>query len=106
LQNYLLIFLSFIILGCTNKTEQIKPNELLSNSTLKKEVKKTEFDYLNGFYDDDLDLALGVFKHACTKAIKKEMFKEVCENSRYYTNGEEFFTKYFTPRGRVSHSAD
>ncbi|MBU3015788.1 MltA domain-containing protein [Poseidonibacter lekithochrous] len=104
MKHYLLLLLSFIILGCSNK-EQTLPTNLAQEIT-KTTIPKTEFDYLNGFYDDDLDLALTVFKEACTKSIKKDMFKEVCENSQYYNNGQIFFTKYFTPKVLVSNSGD
>lgn len=97
MRNYLLILLlSFLILGCSSKEQSL---------TAKKTIK-TEFDYLNGFYEDDLDLALAVFKEACTKSIRKDMFKQVCENSQYYNNGQEFFTKYFTPKVLVSNTGD
>ena len=105
MKHYLLILLSFIILGCSNKEESL-PTDLTQETTAKTDVKKTEFDYLNGFYEDDLDLALGVFKEACTKSIKKDMFKQVCENSQYYDNGQIFFTKYFTPKVLVSNTGD
>ena len=104
MKHYLFILLSFIILGCSNK-EQILPTALTQEIT-KSDEKKTEFDYLKGFYEDDLDLALDVFKEACTKSIKKDIFKQVCENSQYYNNGEIFFTKYFTPKVLVSNTGD
>lgn len=97
---YLLILLSFLILGCSNKEQSFSINSTQKTTT------KTEFDYIDGFYDDDLDLALDVFKEACTKSIKKEMFKQVCENSQYYDNGQKFFTKYFTPKVLVSNTGD
>lgn len=102
---YLLILLSLLILGCSSK-EQSLPTDLAQKTITKTNENKTEFDYLNGFYDDDLDLALGVFKEACTKSIKKEMFKQVCENSQYYNDGQKFFTKYFTPKVLVSNTGD
>ncbi|MAD42973.1 MAG: peptidoglycan N-acetylmuramoylhydrolase [Arcobacter sp.] len=106
MKNYLLILLlSFIILGCSNK-KQTLPTDISKNTIHKTNAKKTEFDQLKGFYEDDLDLALAVFKEACTKSIKKDIFKQVCANSQYYNNGVIFFTKYFTPRVLVSNTGD
>ena len=102
---YLLILLSLLILGCSNKEQSFATNSTQKTAT-KTDEKKTEFDYIDGFYDDDLDLALDVFKEACTKSIKKEMFKQVCKNSQYYDDGEVFFTKYFTPKVLVSNTGD
>ena len=92
-----IITIVFLFNGCSTKKE-----ELIEI----KATKKTPFDYLNGFYDDDLDLALDVFKKACTKSRKKEQFKNVCENSLNFTSGKEFFTKNFTPKVLVSSSGD
>lgn len=106
MKNYLLlILLSFIILGCSNK-KQTLPTDISKNTIHKTNAKKTEFDQLKGFYEDDLDLALAVFKEACTESIKKDIFKQVCANSQYYNNGVIFFTKYFTPRVLVSNTGD
>ena len=104
MRNYLLILLSFIIFGCTAKKDETTPS--LKQLIPIAQTTKTQFDYLNGFFEDDLDLALDVFKEACTKSIKKDMFKQVCENSQYYNNGQVFFTKYFTPKVLVSRSGD
>ena len=96
----------FLFNGCSTKKEElstIKPIENVKNLT---KIKKTPFDYLTGFYDDDLDLALEVFKKACTKSSKKEQFKDVCKNSTNFTSGKEFFTKNFTPKVLVSSSGD
>lgn len=105
MKNYLLILLTiFIFLGCSAKQEEELPKQ--KEAIAVKESKKTQFDYMNGFYEDDLDLALNVFKKACTKSARKDLFKQVCFNSQYYNNGKEFFTKYFTPRVMVSNSGD
>jgi membrane-bound lytic murein transglycosylase A len=104
LKNYLLIFLSLIILGCTAKKEEVPP--LKEKPIVSKKIAKTQFDYLTGFFEDDLDLALSVFKKACVKSARKDMFKQVCAHSKYYSNGKEFFTKHFTPKVLVSSSGD
>lgn len=89
------ILFSLIFIGCSTK-EPIKQVE----------SKKNAFDYMNGFYEDDLDLALEVFKKACEKSQRKAIFENVCENADNYTNGKEFFTQNFTPRVLVSNKGD
>jgi len=101
LKYYLLIIATLLILnGCSSKKEELT----LTKPT--KKIEKTPFDYLNGFYDDDLDLAFNVFKKACVKSKRKVQFKEVCENTSNFTSGKEFFTKNFTPKVLVSSSGD
>lgn len=85
----------FLFTACSTKQESHTPT-----------LKQSTYDYMHGFFDDDLDEALLAFKKACVNASKKEIFKNVCENSLYYENGEEFFTKYFTPRVLVSNKGD
>lgn len=87
-----LLFITLLFIGCSVKQEQMS--------------KKDAFDYLNGFYDDDLNLALEAFKKACKKSGKKELFKDVCNNSYDSTNGKLFFTNNFTPKVLVSNNGD
>ena len=91
---FITVFL-FIFTGCSSKQKEHAPT-----------LKQSTYDYMHGFFDDDLDEALEAFKKACVSASKKQIFKNVCENSLYYENGEEFFTKYFTPRVLVSNKGD
>lgn len=101
MKHYLFIIITlFLFTACS-----VKNNEL-AKIEIPQEMKKTPFDYLTGFYDDNLDLALEVFKKACTKSKRKEQFKDVCENSLDFTNGKEFFTKNFTPKVLVSNTGD
>lgn len=95
------LFITLFFTACSTKQEikKVEP----STSSVK---EKTEYDYINGFYEDDLDLAFEVFKKACTKSHKKDMFKNVCANTNYYDNGKEFFTKNFTPKVIVSNNGD
>ncbi len=79
-------FFIFLFTGCSVKKE------------LDVKTKAVEFSNIDGFYDDNLDFALEVFKKACIKSSKREFFSSVCEKSKEYDNGEEFFTKYFEPK--------
>mgnify|MGYP001168216319 CR=1 FL=1 len=97
IMKYIVLLTAFIFIFTGCSSTQKKTTTTLKQST---------YDYMHGFFDDDLDEALVVFKKACINASKKEIFKNVCENSLYYENGEEFFTKYFTPRVLVSNKGD
>lgn len=104
MKNYLtLLLITLLFIGCSTKQEEI-PKKTITKQSIEKE--KTAFDYLNGFYDDDLNLALEVFKKACEKSSKKELFKDVCNNSYNSTNGKSFFTNNFTPKVLVSNTGD
>ncbi|TLP38496.1 murein transglycosylase A [Arcobacter arenosus] len=84
----------FILLftGCSLK--DFKKYEKLSIS--KANVKKINIDEIDGFYEDDLDLALEVFKKDCQRAKRYELFKDVCQKVNDYTNPSKFFTENFT----------
>jgi len=95
------IFFSLFFIACSTKPVE-EPKEAKKQLTAKNSV----FDYMNGFYDDDLDLALDVFKKACEKSSKKPIFENVCINANYYENGKSFFMHNFTPKVLVSNSGD
>ena len=84
------ILLILIFAGCSNK-------QVVKNST---------FDYMSGFKNDNLDQALEAFKHSCKKSSRKDLFKNVCYNSRNYEDGYKFFTKYFNAKVLVSSRGD
>jgi len=84
------IFILFFT-GCTPKYEVIK--DVSKNAKL----VKTDFNTLEGFYEDDLSLAFEVFKKDCKRAKRYSLFKNVCEKAKDYTNPSEFFTTNFTP---------
>lgn len=99
MKNLVLFLVPFLFIGCSTK-ENIKPKKV---EVQKKEVQvKSQFDYIDGFHDDNLDLAFDVFKKACEKSYKKQMFRNVCQRSYFYNDGKQFFTKYFTPKLLVS----
>jgi len=95
------IFFSLFLIGCASKTQEEpkEPARLFS-------VNDSPFDYMKGFYDDDLNLALEVFKKACEKSYRKPIFENVCINANYYESGKKFFTQNFTPKILVSNSGD
>jgi len=98
-----LFSLCFIILfvGCSSTKENIK-----TPSSIPSKIVKTQFDHIDGFHDDDLDLAFDVFKKACEKSYRKQMFRNVCSNTAHYDNGKQFFIDNFTPKVMVSNKGD
>ncbi len=90
-----LLFIPIFILlfiGCTQK-EPIKFEKL---SVSKAKLKKVSFNDIEGFYEDDLNLAFDVFKKDCKRAKRYKTFKNICEKADSYTNASEFFTTNFT----------
>ena len=86
------IVLILIFIGCSQK-ETIKFEKLpISNA----KVKKIDFNQIEGFYEDDLSLALEVFKKDCKRAIKYDLFKNVCNKAEEYNDASSFFTENFT----------
>lgn len=84
----------FILLftGCSLK--DFDKYEKLAISKAK--VKKVSLDEIDGFYEDDLDLAFEVFKKDCKKSKRYELFKNVCQKADEYTNPSDFFNENFT----------
>lgn len=62
----------------------------------KANLKKVDFEELEGFYDDNLTLAFDVFKKDCVKSKRYDLFKEVCKRVPHYEGTpEKFFTQNF-----------
>ncbi len=78
-----------IFTGCAPKFEKI------DNS--KANLEKVSFDDIKDFEKDDLSFALNVFKKACEKSARKEIFEEVCLKSNETSNAKDFFVNNFTP---------
>ncbi len=84
-----ILFLLFFA-GCQENKIERKP--AISNAFL----QKIDFDKLEGFEEDNLQLALEVFKKDCKARRVNKYLKEVCKKVANYTNGKEFFTTNFT----------
>jgi membrane-bound lytic murein transglycosylase A len=89
---FLFALLMVFFTGCATKIEQ-KPH--LSKANL----QEVSWDEMDGFEKDNLELSFEVFKKACTKSIRYENLKDICEkaNQPDVKNSKEFFTQYFTP---------
>jgi len=90
-----ILSISFLILfftGCSQK-EPLQLEKL--NKISKAKVKKVSLDKVLGFYEDDLNHALEVFKKDCKRSKRYELFKDVCKKADSYDNGSKFFTENF-----------
>ena len=86
LVSFLIIFFS----GCEKKI--IEKKSEISNAFL----EKVTWDKLEGFEEDNLELALEVFKKDCKARRVNKHLKDVCKKSNNYTNGKIFFKDNFT----------
>lgn len=86
---FLLFFIVLITTGCGPKFERL--------SYSKANLEKVQFKALKDFENDDLTLALDVFKQACVRSKRKTLFKNVCLKAEQTRDAQDFFTKNFTP---------
>ncbi len=91
IKTLLAFFLLLFFTGCEKEKIEKKPE--ISNAFL----KEISFQKLKGFGQDNLQLALEVFKKDCKARRVNRNLKEVCKKVVNYTNGKEFFTTNFTP---------
>ena len=87
--------LSTFFIGCANKIEKL-PNISKAN------FQKSSWNELVGFENDNLKLALDVFKKDCTSSKKYENLKDICDKSFIENNPKKFFTNNFTPYKLIS----
>ncbi len=83
-------FLIFFFAGCQEKRIEKKPE--ISNAFL----QKIDWKDIEGFSQDNLQLALEVFQKDCKARRVNKHLKKVCKKSVNYTDGKEFFTTNFT----------
>lgn len=85
----LLIFIItiYIFTGCSVKEYQ-KYDDISKAS-----LEKVNFYDIEDFYNDDLDYAFEVFKKACTRSKRYEMFKEVCLKADDENNARDFLSQ-------------
>ncbi len=98
---YIFIITTLFFTGSTMKEEVIVPKEeKIVPPPVKpttENMKAVSFTEIVGFYKDDLNHALEVFKKDCKKSKKNELFTEVCEKAESEIDGKKFFTLYFQP---------
>lgn len=84
--------LTLFFTGCSFK-KPIEFEKLDSISQAK--ALKVDLNKIEGFYEDNLNHALEVFKKDCQKAKRYKLFKQVCQKANEYENGSKFFTQNF-----------
>ncbi len=87
---FILAFIVLFFTACNDKIEK-KPN--ISSASL----LKTSWENVNGFEDDNLNLALEVFKKDCGARRVNKNLKDVCKKSFEALDGKEFFITNFEP---------
>lgn len=101
------ILVIFLISGCSKKQEQIpqapvieKDKEVVieeQNTNLENGMQKVSFLEIDGFFEDDLNHALDVFKKDCKKSKRYDEFKNVCKKAEFENDGRKFFMLNFEP---------
>jgi len=96
-----IVSIIFLFTACSSKKEPIKEEiskvEVSSEMELTNKTEAVSFMEIEGFFDDDLNYALEVFKKDCKKSKKYEQFKEVCIKAEYEKDGRKFFLLNFQP---------
>ena len=99
----LTVFLTvFTLTGCSNKKEELKIEpaviqlEEKEASTIEENrLEKVSFSQIDGFFEDDLNHALDIFKKDCKKSKRFEEFKNVCAKAEHVNDGRMFFVTNF-----------
>lgn len=80
------IFFLFIFTSCSSK-----------NQSIEEIFQKSSFSQIEGFFEDDLDFALEVFKKDCQKSKRFEELKNVCAKAMQTNDAKMFFVSNFIP---------
>jgi membrane-bound lytic murein transglycosylase A len=106
MKNSILIFLFtiFFIIGCSDKNEIEKIEKIDAPENVYSEEKNpinstelSNFYEIEGFFEDDLDYALNVFKKDCKRSKRYDLFKDICHKAQSETDGRNFFIVNFQP---------
>lgn len=108
MKNLIFIILAiFLISGCSKKQEQIPQSPVIEKDKevviedlehkIENGMKKVSFFEIDGFFDDDLNHALEVFKKDCKKSKRYDEFKNVCKKAEFENDGRRFFISNFEP---------
>lgn len=104
-KGFVLILASlFFIVGCSKKQEKIevlppkieeKKEEPIVIENIVNGMQKVGFNQIDGFFEDDLNYALEVFKKDCEKSKRFDTLKNVCQKAKYEKDGRKFFIVNF-----------
>lgn len=101
IKNSILIFIFTVLffIGCSNKNEikKIEPIEKIELTEKKpsNRMELTNFYEIEGFFEDDLDHALDVFKKDCKRSKRYDLFKDICHKAQFEKDGRKFFIVNF-----------
>ncbi len=84
------VFVGLLFIGCgEQQIIESKPN------ISKAKLEKIPLESIEGFSNDNLNLALDVFKKDCQARRVNKILKDVCQKTKSYNNGYQFFTDNF-----------
>ncbi|MEA3513702.1 MAG: MltA domain-containing protein [Campylobacterota bacterium] len=89
----------FLFTGCSSKIEQ-KPQISQAN------MKKVDWEDLEGFEADDLNRSLKVFVKDCVNSISDDTLTLVCQSAKIAEDGKSFFKSNFTPYQLIDDEGD
>ena len=97
-----ILFVLFFVTACSSKKELIEKSEIKKETAIeeKEQINRMElvsFPQIEGFFEDDLDYALEVFKKDCKRSKRYELFEEVCKKAESEKDGRKFFITNFQP---------
>lgn len=99
--------LIFFITACSTKKEVVLQKEIKQIEEPKNKMEKVSFMEIEGFFEDDLNYALEVFKKDCKRSKRYELFKDVCLKAENEKDGRKFFITNFQPHKLIdSKSSD
>ena len=99
--------LIFFITACSTKKEVVLQKEIKQIEEPKNKMEKVSFMEIEGFFEDDLNYALEVFKKDCKRSKRYELFKDVCLKEENEKDGRIFFITNFQPHKLIdSKSSD
>ena len=86
--------------GCSNKND-VKKTEVLVKIDFEEIESSNRLDLSNfyeieGFFEDDLDYALDVFKKDCKRSKRYDLFKDICHKAQFEKDGRKFFIINFS----------
>lgn len=82
--------LIFFITACSTKKEVVLQKEIKQIEEPKNKMEKVSFMEIEGFFEDDLNYALEVFKKDCKRSKRYELFKDVCLKAENEKDGRKF----------------
>lgn len=94
---FIILFLSSCATKTNDETKALEQLEQKKEFAKKQREERISFSQIKGFFEDDLDYALEVFKKDCQKSKRFEELKNVCQKAQNYTNGAMFFVSNFIP---------